>query len=113
MAQNDQNELQNGSGKLAGLKFQIARSLRLLWFVAKFERRGGGGGKDSFFSIKFSNGSFSATRRSWMASDSLLDSYIYVVYENKKMIEKNFSEKYFFDRPKILSLENCRFFKFY
>ena len=64
------------------------------------------------FSVKISNGSFSATRRSWMASDSLLDSYIYVAYKNKKMVEKNFSEKYFFDRQFFLSLEIFWFFKF-
>ena len=45
-----------------------------------------------------------------MASNSLLESYIHVIYENRKKLEKTFSKNIFSTRPKFSNLKIFVFF---
>ena len=58
-----------------------------------------------------SSSSFSVTRRSWVASNSLLESYVHLVYENKNNNRKNIVGKYFSTDQKFEIFEISDFSK--
>ena len=55
--------------------------------------------------------SFSATRKSYMEFNSLLDSYIYVVYENIKLSWTNLFENIFSSRDVFWNLKKSDILK--